>query len=68
VSSQDLTTDSWAGSSIRASLDEPAEVLLVEGPDFQRWLDETPAARTSLQQAAFNQRAGWPHQPLPEAI
>jgi CRP-like cAMP-binding protein len=65
---QDLNLNGWTGSSIKASLGEPVEVLIVEGPDFQRWLKETPPARAGLQQAAQERRAAWSSQPLQEAI
>ena len=64
---QDLNANGWAGASIKASLDEPVEVLIVEGPEFQRWLKETPTAQAGLQQTAHERRAAWSRQPLAEA-
>lgn len=37
---------------LRVSPEEPADVLLVGGPDFRRWLDDHSTARDALQQAA----------------
>jgi hypothetical protein len=67
LSNQDLKADGWAGSSIKASLNEPVEVLIVEGPEFQRWLKETPSAQISLQQIAQEHRASWFPQSIMEA-
>ena len=66
--SQDLKTNGWSGSSVKASLGEPVELLIVEGDDFQHWLTKTPSAQTSLQQAAQEHRANWSRQALPEAV
>jgi putative ABC transport system ATP-binding protein len=68
LSSHDLKTDTWAGSSIKASLEEPLEVLVVEGPEFQHWLKETPSAQAGLQQAAQERRGAWSPQSVPEGI
>lgn len=66
--SQDLKINGWAGSSVKASLGEPVELLIVEGDDFQHWLTKTPSAQTSLQHAAQEHRANWSRQALPEAV
>jgi putative ABC transport system ATP-binding protein len=62
--SQDLKAGGWAGSSVRAGQDEPVEILIVEGPDFNHWLHETHSAQTSFQQAAQEQRLAWSQQPI----
>ncbi len=49
ISSQNLRT----GERVKASEQEPVELLLVEGPEFQRWLEQNPANRTALEEVGW---------------
>ena len=51
LSSLDLQAARITQAGLRAGEEEPVELLVVEGAELQRWLNETPANRSILQQA-----------------
>jgi hypothetical protein len=51
LSSLDLQKDGLAQASLRAGAEAPVELLVVEGLDLQRYLNENPALRASLGQS-----------------
>ena len=53
LSSLNLQTGGSGQVSLKAGLQEPAELLVIEGPGFQRWLEQNPANRAAIEQAEW---------------
>jgi len=70
LSSLSLQREGGGRSSPNLEADEPVELLVVEGPEFQRWLSQNPANRLALDgaewrpdqavlEAASHSSSGW---------
>ena len=53
MSSLSLRADKFEQAGLKAGEQEPVELLVVEGTEFQRWLDQNPANRATLEGAEW---------------
>jgi putative ABC transport system ATP-binding protein len=54
ISSLSLQRDGVGRPPLDLGIEEPVELLVVEGPEFQRWLSQNPANRAALERAEWH--------------